>query len=168
MTEKMIIVGSLGTAHGVYGWIKITSFTNPDTNILAYNPWYFKAHGIYSPVKVLDTRIQGPYLIAKFEGCDSREEAKLWTSREISIPRSILPSCAEDEFYWTDLESLQVIDTQGHVLGQVDTLMATGSNDVMLISGKKMLQIPFIMHEIVKKVDLAVGIITVDWQDDNE
>lgn len=169
--EKMLIVGSLGTSHGVHGWMKITSFTDPDTNILNYNPWYFKSHGVYSPIKVLDTRIQGPYLIAQLEGCDSRETAKLWTGREISVPRSIFPPCSENEFYWTDLEGLQVLDEQGTALGHIDTLMATGSNDVLLISdklNKKCLQIPFIMHEVVKKVDLAAGIVIVNWQDHDE
>jgi len=165
--EKMIIVGCLGTSHGVRGWIKITSYTDPDTNILNYNPWYFKTHGIYTPVNVIEKRIQGPYLVAKLQGCDTPEVAKTWTGREISVPRSTLPPCKDNEFYWSDLEGLQVIDTAGHVLGTLENLMATGSNDVMLISGNKMLQIPFIMHDVVKSVSIDKGTITVDWQDDD-
>jgi 16S rRNA processing protein RimM len=164
--QKMIVVGSLGTAHGVNGWMKITSFTNPDTNILNYNPWYFKTQGRYSPITVIDKRIQGPYLIAKLTGCDDREIAKTWTGREISVPRSALPPCGDNEFYWTDLEGLSVFDIQGKLLGKLDTLMATGSNDVMLVSGEETLQIPFIMQDIVKNVNLEQGTITVDWQQD--
>jgi len=170
-TEKMIIVGSLGTSYGVHGWIKITSFTSPDSNILNYNPWYFKNHGVYSAVKVLDKRIQGQYLVAKLEGCNSPEMAKTWTGREISVPRSALPPCNYNEFYWTDLEGLEVLNQQGTLLGKIDNMMATGSNDVMLVSDEtkeKWLQIPFIMHEVVKNVNLQAGTITVDWQDDDE
>lgn len=166
--EKMIVVGCLGTSYGVKGWIKITSFTTPDANVLDYNPWYFQTRGVYTPVAVLDKRVQGSYLIAKLAGCETPEVAKTWTGREISVPRSALPPCKDNEFYWTDLEGLDVLDEQGNSLGQVDRLMATGSNDVMLISGKKMLQIPFIMQEVVKNVDLTTGTITVDWQDDDE
>ena len=166
--EKMIIVGCLGTSYGVNGWMKITSFTNPEKNVLDYNPWYFKNHGVYSPITVLDKRVQGQYLVAKLKGCDSPEMAKTWTGREISVPRSVLPTCNDNEFYWTDLEGLEVLDQQGKLLGKIDNMMATGSNDVMLVTGEKILQIPFIMHEVVKNVNLQAGTITVDWQHDDE
>lgn len=164
--QKMIIVGCLGTSHGVNGWMKITSYTDPDTNLLDYNPWYFKTHGVYTAIKVLEKRIQGPYLVAKLEGCDNREVAKTWTGREISVSRSTLPPCSDNEFYWSDLEGLQLLDNAGNVLGTLESLMATGSNDVMLVSGEKTLQIPFIMHEVVKNVNFDKGTITVDWQHD--
>lgn len=158
-----VIMGTLGIAHGVKGWLKVNSCTTPDTNILDYNPWYLKTAEGYETIDVLDKRIQGPHLVVHLKGCDNRETAKTWTNREVAIPRTALPDCRTDEFYWHDLEGLTVLDEKGAELGTLDHLIETGSKDIMVIIGDKVQQIPFIMHEVVKNVDLKAGNITVNW-----
>lgn len=165
-SQKMIILGHLASAHGVNGWIKIHSFTEPNTNILKYNPWHLSTKTGYEVIDVEETRVQGPYLAAKLKGCDDRETAKSWTGRNIAIPREALPECGPEEFYWTDLEGLTVKHKNGAILGKIDGLMEAGAKDIMLITGDKLWQIPFILHETVMNVDLEAGEIIVDWEED--
>ena len=50
-------------------------------------------------------------------------------------------------------------------MGKVDSLFRTGSNDVLVIidETKERLLVPFIMEEVIKYVDLAKELISIDW-----
>ena len=56
----------------------------------------------------------------------------------------------EGQYYWADLEGLQVENQDGQLLGRIDHLLETGSADVMVIvqrcrdrRGKERCLIPF-------------------------
>jgi 16S rRNA processing protein RimM len=53
---------------------------------------------------------------------------------------------------------------QSKKLGVVSKLLETGANDVMVIQGDNQILIPFVMHEVIKEVDLSEGRIVVDWE----
>ena len=41
MTEHppIVIVGRVGKAMGIKGWVRLVSFTSPPDNLLQYQPW---------------------------------------------------------------------------------------------------------------------------------
>ena len=82
----------------------------------------------------------------------------------MAVPRSLLPK-TEREFYWADLVGLKVVNLQGHDLGAVQGLLATGANDVLEVKGDCHRLIPFI-GQVIAEVDLASGVIRVDWGED--
>ena len=65
-----------------------------------------------------------------------------------------------------DLEGLEVRTPRGEVLGTVDHLLATGSNDVLVLSGDAERLIPFVMGDVIRSVDLEKGLIVADWSAD--
>ena len=86
--------------------------------------------------------------------------------REIAVERDQLPELANDEYYWTDLEGLQVRTCAGVTLGRVDHLLATGANDVLVVQGEREHLIPFVLGSVVKAVHLSDGWMEVDWDPD--
>ena len=76
-----------------------------------------------------------------------------------------LAEIEEDHYYWSDIEGLKVEDRDGRALGSVAYLLETGANDVMVVrsDGRETL-VPFVTGEVVKSVDIAAGIISVDWE----
>ena len=54
----------------------------------------------------------------------------------------------------------------GTDLGRVAYLLETGANDVLVTTGSPERLIPFILGEVIIDVDLAAGVITVDWEFD--
>jgi len=80
------------------------------------------------------------------------------------VPRSELPALAAGEYYWADLVGLRVETTDGQFLGQVDHLLETGANDVLVVQGEDRERlIPFVMEQVIKQIDLNTGRIQVDW-----
>ena len=76
---------------------------------------------------------------------------------------------AKDEFYWSDLIGLTVINLQGEQLGEVDSLLETGANDVLVVKNKEQKTqclVPFVMGDIVEKVDRDGKVITANWEQD--
>ena len=105
-------------------------------------------------------------MVVKLRGLDDRVSARDWLGADIVVARTRLPPVADGEFYWTDLEGLEVRTTSGVMLGNVDHLLATGAHDVLVVRGGKERLIPFDTASIVERVDLAAGVIVVNWAPD--
>ena len=85
---------------------------------------------------------------------------------EIGISRDQLPDTAPGEYYWGDLQGLEVLTGDGESLGTVDHLIETGANDVLVVKGDRERLIPFVLQQVVTRVDLDAGTIQVDWDKD--
>lgn len=164
--ESPLVVGRFNGVYGVQGWLKVYSWTQPRENILTYNPWLVRSEYGWRRVKVLEGRRQGKGIVVKLEGVHDRDQALALRDIEIAIDRDQLPQLPEGEYYWSDLLGLEVVNTAGHVLGKVESLMETGADDVLVVQGDVKRLIPFTEPEIVKLVDHDAGRIVVDWEAD--
>jgi len=158
---KYVALGYVAAVHGIKGWVKIRSWTRPLEGILDYQPWLLGDDK--KPVKWVDGRQQGKGLVALLPGFEDREQAGRLVGQQIFVRREQLPATDPDEYYWSDLEGLDVHTTSGVVLGRVERLMETGANDVLVIRGSREHLIPFIQGQYVTRVDLEGGLIEVDW-----
>ena len=165
--RRRVLLGRITGPFGVRGWIKVRSSTEPPENILRYAPWYVGRDGCWSRIGVAEGRLQGRELIARLDGCFSRDEADDYRGCEIAVERSQLPEVEEGEYYWTDLVGLRVADKDGVDFGVVERMMETGANDVMVVRGSLERLIPFLPGRIVQSVDVDGGLIVVDWQRDD-
>jgi len=165
VSSSFIVLGVIGKPHGIKGCVKINSYTEPRVNIIQYQPWQLKVADKYHLVHISGYRMHADRLIASLPDCHTPEQAKIFTGCEICIQRTQLPPLDEmqHEYYWTDLQGLAVYNTEGICLGRVDHLFATGSNDVLVVVGKKRHLIPFLWDQIIEAVDREQGIIRVVW-----
>lgn len=161
--ERRIVLGRIVGVHGVSGWIKLESHTQPRTGIFLYRPWILRHRGAEREISAMQGREQGRGLVATLDGIATREDAQALIGAEILVPRSALPPPRPGEYYWIDLEGLRVLGPQGVELGRVSHLFTTGSNDVMSVAGERERLIPFITGDVVKRVDFEAGLIEVDW-----
>lgn len=167
---ELLLVGRVGAAHGIKGWVKVKSFTDPVENILDYLPWTLRGTDGEKAVKVTASRMQGKALVVQLDGETDRTRAEaLFCGRDILVPADVLPVLEEDDFYWRDLIGLRVRHQDGRDLGKVSSLMETGSNDVLVVRGDgdsidtRERLIPWLPEDVVLNVDAAAGVITVDW-----
>lgn len=160
-TERFVRLGEVSGVYGIQGWVKIHSFTEPRTNLIDFSCWLLDHEQRQWPVEIEAARTAGKHLIAKIGGIDDRDAARALIGAGIGVARSALPACAPGEYYWADLEGLRVRNVDGHEIGRVERLMATGANDVLVLDGDRM--IPFVSGQTIVRVDLEGGEIIVDW-----
>ena len=161
--DRLIIVGKIVGLYGVQGWVKLESYTQPRTQIFSYHPWLVGTQEIDDA----SGREQGKGLIGRLAGYSDRDAAATLIGASIRIPRSALPKPPPGEFYWADLEGLDVVNKEGVALGAVTHLFSTGANDVMVVKdGPRERMIPFVQGQFVETVDMERSRITVDWDPD--
>jgi 16S rRNA processing protein RimM len=164
--EEFVVMGRIAGLYGVKGWVKVFSETEPRDNILEYSPWYLKISGNWVEMEPAEGRIHGNGVVARMEGYTDRDQAARLVGVEIAIHRDQLPEIEDGEYYWSDLIGLKVVNTAGVELGQVDHLLETGANDVLIVKGERERLIPYTPGQAVVKVDLEAGLLTVEWDAD--
>jgi 16S rRNA processing protein RimM len=162
-SHKLVTLGRITGLYGVKGWVKIHSHTEPRENIVGFDVWTVRRRGMDDTMEVEEGRSHGSGVVAKLRGIDDRDMARELIGADIAVERSALPECAAGEYYWTDLEGLEVVTPAGERLGVVDHLMTTAAHDVLVLAGQPGRMIPFVTGEVILTVDLDAGRIVADW-----
>ncbi len=167
-TDEEVTLGYISGVHGLRGWVKVYSYTDPREAILDYQPWRLGAPGETArEVRIERGQPHGKTLIAVLPGVETPEQGRALVGQEIRIPRSALPDSGTDSWYWSDLIGLSVVNEEGVPLGTVKQMIETGANDVMVLDGDRERLVPFVVGQVVKTVDLDAREIRVDWHPDD-
>lgn len=173
---ELVVIGRLTAVYGVKGWLKVFSYTDPLENFLDYRNCRINRNGVWQPIEIAEGRLHGKGVVARLDGVNDREAAASFVGCDIAIPTAELPQLAPDEFYWRDLEGLQVVvdhPQRGRLLlGAVDHLLETGANDVLVVKGdehsidQRERLIPYLPGSVVFDIDLVARSLRVDWDPD--
>ena len=164
-----VVLGKIVSVHGVRGAVKVYSHTDPLDNVLDYAEWSLNRGSEQRTVSVLGGRGHVNKLVVNLKGIDDRNKAEELVDFEISIASDALPELEDGDFYWHQLEGLQVVNQEGQLLGKVDHLLETGSNDVMVVKpcagsvDQRERLLPYLPGQFVIKVDLETQVMQVDW-----
>lgn len=174
--DEWVAVGQLKAPFGVKGWLRVFSYTEPYERILTFPHWWLgderqayqrdesqrDGGGGYKQVTPLSGQRHKRGVIVQLQGVDNPDIACLYTGFTVWIPRGYLDEPEEGVHYWTDLVGVQVVTSEGEALGIVESLFATGANDVLVVrepdGGERLL--PF-TQDVVLSVDISTQTITV-------
>ncbi|MDP3420865.1 MAG: ribosome maturation factor RimM [Thiobacillus sp.] len=158
-------MGRIAAPFGIKGWVKVQPFSEDLGTLLDFESWRVGRGEQHTHYTIEDAREHSKALVAKLVGIDDRDAAYALRGQEISVAKSALPPPQDNEYYWSDLIGLRVVNREGVELGTVDSLMESGTNDLLVVKGAREHLIPFIAA-FVGQVDLAGGTIEVDWGED--
>lgn len=172
--DNPVLAGRITTVYGVKGWVKVFSHTEPVSNLLTYQPWWLREGNVWQRVECDQSRQGGKTLSVHLVGVDDREQARAYCQRDIYISGGQLAVLPEGEFYWHQLLDFAVYsvppqsEQPGVRLGRVSSLLETGANDVLVVTGdkesvdQKERLIPYVDH-VILAIDSAARRIDVDW-----
>jgi 16S rRNA processing protein RimM len=168
--SRRIEVGRLGAAHGVRGWLRVQSFTEPPQRLFEWKLWRLQSQGdgkdgAIREVKLLEARPQGNGWIARLEGVEERDAASRLTGQMILVEREALPPAEGREHYRDDLVGFEVKNLEGALLGAVDHYIDTPANAVMVIRGAREYLVPVTAQHLLK-VNTESRSLIVDWPED--
>jgi len=161
--SRLVIIGRIAGVYGVRGWVKVVSAMDPPEGILDYPSWQVHSASEWRPMAVIEGRRHGKGVLAHLAACNDRDVARVLVGAEIAVKRSEMPDPGPNRFYWADLEGLTVHTVDGIELGVVDHLLETGANDVLVVKGDRERLIPYVWGSVITAVDLAQGVVQVDW-----
>jgi len=163
-SNKRLLIGKINGLFGVQGWVKVFSYAHPRKNILTYKPWHVKIDNEWTTIDLLNGREQAKTIVANIKGVNDREQAREYIGLDVYIETSQLPTLPKGQYYWNELIGLKVINLNNVLLGKVSSMVATGSNDVMVIKGEKEHWVPYIEPFLIK-INLDSKEIRVDWDE---
>jgi len=167
MTTPTVVIGQIHGLHGVNGAVKLLSFCEPRDRLGLYQPWTLVLpDGSQRELHHGRLASAGKALVCTLDEVTDRDQAALLIGAEIRVARDKLPKLNPDEYYWSDLIGLSVRNLDGVDLGRITDMLRTGANDVMQVEGERLRLLPYVPGQWVKHIDLAAGVMTVDWDPD--
>lgn len=170
--DDLAQVGFVFGAYGVAGWVRIRPFSEDADALLKVKTWWIDKPSLHG-VEVKQCKLHGGDVVAQLVGVTDRDVAEALKGAAVSVPRSLFPALSDDEFYWTELIGLEVVNLQGEHLGTVSDMMSNGPQSILRITPAALPEadpevaaqerlIPFVEAFIIK-VDKPAKQITVDW-----
>ena len=108
------------------------------------------------------SRPQKKNLIVKFTTINCISDAETLGRCDITIPASEIRPLPSDEYYVFQLIGLDVITSNGQLIGHIVDVISNASNDVYIVETEKdELLVPAI-EDVVKLVDLTQGHVVIE------
>ena len=159
---KYLEIGQIVNTFGIKGMVKIKPFTDDINRFDKLKKVYIKNKESKKEYQIQEVKYHKNMVLMKLEGIDTVEQADLLRQSYLLVNRDDEEPLEEGVYYIVDLIGLEVYTDEDVLLGNVDDIFNTGSNDIYVVKdGKgKQILLPGI-PEVLKNVDLEKGRITV-------
>lgn len=161
MPGKRVKIGRIVRPQGKGGEVRVEPWLSPLKDYLGLREVVAEGSEGQTRLYAVEAgRLMGRAVILKLRGVASIEQAEALRGQFLSAEREDLSPLPEGDYYWEDLEGLEVLDEGGAPLGKVKGAFPTGSNDVLVIQGERELLLPA-LKEVILQVDPEGGRMVV-------
>jgi len=165
--EDYLPIGIIVGVHGIHGNIKISSYAESLTVFKPQSRLVLKTtDGREKIYTVKWVKPHSKTTLLSLCGIDDRNSAEALIGAELLIEKSALPEPEEGSFYWFDLIGLSVFTVGGRYVGQIESILPTGSNDVYVVKdprrGPKYEKLIPALESVIRAVDLKKKTMLVD------
>jgi 16S rRNA processing protein RimM len=154
-------VGRVGRVHGLRGEIVLegVALTPDELRSVLHFTWRGPT-GDERPLKLAAARPTHDRVLARFEGFDDCDQARVLTRGELFADSAALPDPGPTTAYTFQLVGLLVRTEDGRELGRLTDIVTTGANPIYVVRGDRERLLPA-PPEFVRQVDLTAGVITM-------
>ena len=154
-------VGAITSTHGLNGEVKVFPTTDDPKRYSRLKEVWLDTGREKLALKVERVKYFKQFVIVKFQGLDRIEDVEKYVKKNLYVTRENAVKLRKNEYFIADLIGLAVVYEQENVLGTLTDVLATGANDVYIVTkdGKELL-IPAI-RQCILDVDLETGVMKV-------
>ena len=159
---EFLEVGKIVKTHGLKGRVKVLSYLESGELLRSLDEVYIsRQSGKNVRFRLKYFQVKGNCFYLEMEGVESIGQAEALLGLPVLVPADRLEPLAEGQYYWQQLMGLEVITEEGMFVGKIAEIFPTGSNDVFVCrGGEKEVLLPA-MEDVVLKIDLEKGMMTV-------
>lgn len=161
--KDRVVIGRVGAAHGIGGDVRVIPLTDFPERFAGLREVMVGDELLH----IERAKPQGKNILMRFREYPAREDARRLAGRLLTVARADAAPLEEGEYYVFDIVGLSVCDENDALLGTVENVIRTGSNDVYALrteDGRELL-IPA-LRSVVKQIDIGAGRMVVCLPDD--
>ena len=165
--SKILVIARLGRPYATSGWQVLQPFTEIAESVIGFERIYFREPhmGSWCLLDGHEFKAQAKRLLIKMPGVSQREAAAGFVGYALGADIDSFSALGQGAYYWIDLVGCFVETSDGAKLGKIESMIETGSSDVMEIMGKnKKYLIPF-HNKYLSAVEVAKRRIGVFWDE---
>ena len=160
--EEYFEIGQIVNTNGLKGVLKIKPFTDDIKEFETFESIYIEKKDELIEFKIEKVSYVKNMVLLKLKGIEDLNTAQQYKNLYIKIRRDSLPKLPKNTYYIVDLLACDVYTTEGELLGKVDDIFNTGSNDIYVVKDEKGKQILIpAIKDVIKQIDLLNKKITV-------
>ena len=146
--SSAIVIGKIVATHGIKGWVVIQSYSYPTHNIKNYDTFLY-IKNIKEFIEIINLKIMPKKIIIQMKNYDDINSSEALVGQNIFIESSDIPALKKGEYYWKDIEGLEVYTSKNSYIGSVDFIFNNGVNDILAVKhNKELVYIPYINDHI--------------------
>ena len=146
--SSAIIIGKIVATHGIKGWVVIQSYSYPTHNIINYDT-FLNIKNRKEFIEIINLKIMPKKTIIQMKNYDDINSSESLIGQNIFIEASDIPALKKGEYYWKDIEGLEVYTSKNSYIGTVDFIFNNGANDILAVKHyKEIVYIPYINDHI--------------------
>ncbi len=155
-------IGKIVKPHGLGGCMKVILYLESNTILESLKEVYVGLEKQETNLKkIKNIKINKKHFLLELEGVENIVAARALVGCQVSVSSEKLEKLSGDEYYWRDIIGLEVVTEDGEIIGRVESILPTGSNDVYVCTGaEKEILLPAIA-DVVRKIDIKNGRMVV-------
>jgi 16S rRNA processing protein RimM len=162
-TAALVRIGVLTGAHGLKGALRLRPDNADVTALRSLARIHIQAAGSTREYRVRCVSSLGrDHLRVVLEGIDGIEAAQALKGAVLLAAASDLPALKPGEFYYFQVIGMEVRLGDGKLIGRIEEVFFTGSNDVWVVRGEDGEALIPVIEDVVKRIDFDARCATIE------
>ena len=152
---KYLEIGQIVNTFGIKGMVKVKPFSENLKRFDELKKVYIENKKVRKEYEIEEVKYHKDMVLIKFKGVDNPEEAELLRTSYLVVDRKTQEPLEEGTYYVVDMLGLEVYTDEGELLGNLEDIFNTGSNDIYVVKNElgKQILLPAIA-DVIKNIDM--------------
>ena len=148
-------IGQIVNTFGIKGMIKVKPFTDDIKRFDDLKKVYVEKNNTKIEYEIEEVKYHKDMVLIKFKSINTVEQAEKLRNSYLKISRDSVEDLEEDRYYIVDLIGIDVYTDENILLGKLEDIFNTGSNDIYVVKNElgKQILLPAI-SDVIKQIDM--------------
>jgi len=161
--EELFPFGRIVGQHGLRGDLRVRPLTDGSDVLCVASEVYLRdASGRVQRHELARAALHKGQVLLRLKGFEGINQAAVFVGSEVLMRLDALPELDENEYYWHQIQGLEVVDRKHGLLGTLDEMFTTAAHDIYVVHGPFGEVLIPVVASMVLAVDPDAGRIEVD------